>query len=49
MQAAIREARALRASGLSLRAVAARLESQGYRTRAGRAFAPVQVARMVAA
>jgi DNA invertase Pin-like site-specific DNA recombinase len=48
-QAAIREARALRASGLSLRAVAAHLEGLGHRTRTGRAFAPVQVARMVAA
>src|SRR5262245_50791748 len=48
-QAAIREARDLRAAGLSLRAVAARLDAQGYRTRTGRAFLPVQVARMVAA
>jgi DNA invertase Pin-like site-specific DNA recombinase len=45
----LREARVLRASGLSLRAVAARLEGLGHRTRTGRAFAPVQVARMVAA
>ena len=34
---------------LSLRAVAARLEAQGYRTRTGRSFAAVQVARMVTA
>ncbi len=48
-QAVIREAGALRASGLSLRAVAARLHSMGYRTRTGRTFAPIQVRRMVAA
>lgn len=48
-QAAIREAHALRAKGLSLRAVASRLERLGHRTRAGHSFAPVQVARMVAA
>lgn len=48
-QAVIGEARALRAAGLSLRAVAARLEAQGHRSRAGSAFAPVQVARMVSA
>jgi DNA invertase Pin-like site-specific DNA recombinase len=48
-QAAIREAQTLRAAGLSLRAVAARLESLGHRSRSGRPFAPVQVARMVAA
>jgi len=48
-QAVIRDAQALRVAGLSLRAVAARLAAQGHRSRAGRAFAPVQVARMVAA
>jgi DNA invertase Pin-like site-specific DNA recombinase len=48
-QAVIREARALRDDGLSLRAVASRLSAQGHRSRAGRDFAPVQVARMVAA
>ena len=48
-QAVMREARALRASGLSLRAVAARLQCLGYRTRTGRTFAPIQVRRMVAA
>jgi hypothetical protein len=49
-QAAIREARALRASGLlSLRAVAARLEEEGFRTRTGRSFAAVQVRRMLEA
>lgn len=48
-QAAIREARALRESGLSLRAVAGRLEAAGFRTRTGRPFAAVQVARMLEA
>lgn len=48
-QLVIRAARALRSSGLSLRAVAASLEEQGHRTRTGRAFAPVQVARMLEA
>lgn len=48
-QAVIREARALRAEGLSLRAVAERLGERGFRSRTGRAFAPVQVLRMVAA
>ncbi len=46
-QSIIRDAQAFRAEGLSLRAVAARLASQGYCTRAGRSFAPVQVARMM--
>jgi len=41
-------ARQLRAQGLSLRAVAAELERRGLRSRTGRGFAPVQVARMVA-
>jgi DNA invertase Pin-like site-specific DNA recombinase len=48
-QAAIREARRLRDAGLSLRAVAAGLYEMGYRTRAGRSFAPVQVHRMLVA
>jgi len=48
-QAAIREARALRAAGLSLRAVAGRLEAAGFRTRTGGPFAAVQVARMLEA
>jgi hypothetical protein len=38
-QAAISEARALRGLGLSLRAVASRLEEQGYRTRTGQRLA----------
>lgn len=48
-QKAIQAARAARAEGLSLRAVAARLEAQGFRARSGRTFVPVQVARMLAA
>ena len=42
-------ARELRAGGLSLRKVAAELDSRGYRSRGGRPFAAVQIARMVAA
>jgi len=48
-QAAITEAKTLRASGMSLRAVAKRLADRGLRARNGRAFAATQVARMVAA
>lgn len=48
-QAVIREARGLRSQGLSLRAVASKLHDLGFRSRAGRAFAAVQVQRMVAA
>lgn len=48
-QAVIREARNLRAAGLSLRAVAAELEAVGLLARNGKGFAAVQVARMVAA
>ena len=48
-QTVIGAARALRAQGLSLRAVAARLHGMGFRSRTGRGFAPVQVQRMVAA
>lgn len=47
-QAVIREAKALRSAGLSLRAVAAELDRRGLRARTGRAFAAVQVSRMVA-
>lgn len=46
-QAIMREARALRAQGLSLAAVAGRLQEFGFRSRVGRAFVPMQVARMV--
>lgn len=48
-QAVIAQARALRGSGLSLRAVAAELDRCGLRARTGKVFAPSQVARMVAA
>lgn len=47
-QTVIATAKALRASGLSLRKVAAELGHKGHRARNGRAFAAVQVARMVA-
>lgn len=47
-QAVIRAARDLREQGLSLRAVAARLDGTGFRSRIGRVFAAVQVRRMVA-
>jgi DNA invertase Pin-like site-specific DNA recombinase len=46
-QALVKEARRLHKSGLSLRAVARELGARGFRTRTGRAFAPVQVQRMV--
>lgn len=48
-QAVLREARTLRAAGLSLRAVAAELDRLGMHARNGRPFAAVQIARMVAA
>jgi site-specific DNA recombinase len=48
-QAVVREARTLRASGLSLRQVAARLAGRGLVARSGAPFAAVQVARMLAA
>ena len=47
-QAVIRAARALRAGGLSLRGVASELSRQGFASRAGKAFAAPQIARMVA-
>ena len=43
------EARALRAAGLSLRAVAKRLSEMGFSARNGRQFASEQVRRMAAA
>jgi len=46
-QAVIREARALRAAGLSLRAVAAELEAAGLCTRKGGRWAPTQIKRLV--
>jgi site-specific DNA recombinase len=47
-QAVLRQARALRAAGLSLRAVAAELDRAGLRARNGKVFAPSQVQRMMA-
>jgi hypothetical protein len=47
-QATIARARELRAAGLSLRAVAATLASEGRVSRRGRRFLPAQIARMVA-
>ena len=48
-QAMLEQARALRAAGLSLRAVAAELDRRGLRSRTGRVFDATQIARMVAA
>ena len=48
-QAVIAQARALRAGGLSLRAVAAELDRAGLRARTGKVFAASQVARLVTA
>lgn len=48
-QAAIAEARTLRAAGMSLRAVAGTLFERGHMNRTGGCFAPEQVKRMVAA
>ena len=47
-QAVLAAAREARASGLSLRAIARALDSRGFVTRAGKSFAAVQVARLVA-
>jgi DNA invertase Pin-like site-specific DNA recombinase len=46
-QAAIARARQLRASGLSLRALASRLADEGYVSRARRPFFASQVSRML--
>ena len=48
-QAVLAAARAAKAKGLSLRAIARALEAKGFVTRTGKAFAPVQVSRLVAA
>ena len=48
-QAVVEQVRELRASGLSLRAVSAELDRRGILSRAGKAFAAPQIARMVAA
>ena len=47
-QNVIRQAKKLRASGLSLLAVAKRLDERGIRARNGKPFVAVQVQRMVA-
>lgn len=47
-QAVLAAAREARASGLSLRAIARALGARGFMTRAGKPFAAVQVARLVA-
>jgi site-specific DNA recombinase len=48
-QEVIAAARELRAAGLSLAAVARELDARGLRSRTGRTFAEMQIARMVAA
>ena len=48
-QEVLRQARALRAAGLSLRAVAAELDRLGFSSRSGAPFAAKQIMRMVAA
>ena len=47
-QAVLVEARRLRSSGLSLRAVARELDACGLRSRTGKPFAPAQIRRMTA-
>ena len=47
-QAILAAARELRASGLSLRAVAAELDRRGLRSRTGGTFAAMQISRMLA-
>jgi site-specific DNA recombinase len=47
-QAVLRQARELRAAGLSLRAIAAELDRAGLRARNGKVFAASQVQRMMA-
>ena len=48
-QAVLRVVERLRGAGLSLRGIAAELDSAGIRSRAGRVFDPKQIARMGAA
>lgn len=48
-QSLLTEARALRASGMSLRAVASALDARGFRSRVGRPFAAQQIKLMVSA
>lgn len=40
--------RDMRANGLSLRAIAARLDAEGHTTRRGRSWTPTQVSRVIA-
>lgn len=47
-QAVIQQARELKASGLSLRSIAAELNRRGFNARNGKAFQAVQIQRMVA-
>lgn len=47
-QLVVTAAREAKAQGLSLRAIARTLEERGFVTRTGKAFAPVQVSRLVA-
>lgn len=47
-QAVIRQARELKESGLSLRAIAAKLDERGFAARNGRHFQATQIQRMVA-
>jgi DNA invertase Pin-like site-specific DNA recombinase len=47
-QTVLAEARRMRLAGLSLPAVAKTLDAHGFRSRVGRAFGPMQIARMVA-
>jgi DNA invertase Pin-like site-specific DNA recombinase len=46
-QAVVRDIRALRASGLSLRGIAAECDRRGLRSRTGRALLPGQIRRML--
>ncbi len=48
-QAVMAEARVLRTAGMSLAKVAEALDARGLRSRTGRAFAPMQISRMLAA
>ena len=48
-QIVIDQARSLKASGLSLRKIAAELQRRGFVSRAGTMFQPAQIQRMLAA
>lgn len=47
-QAMLRAVRALRASGGTIRGIAGELTQNGFKSRSGSAFAPVQISRMLA-